>query len=690
MIDFKNFKGDQSLINDIKKQADITLDSIRGIQCTLVRDFFSNRPRPGCSKISGDLMQRFEAAGNTQKEHHFIYLICDSQKYENPKIIAWGLLILLKGGRTQVGEYSEQFVARYFRQLEARNRTHMEPIRKIIGEANNFNEMHRSLSKLYFAIVEENDSGLNKLKSIVGTLKKIMDIVAGEKKLNFKKAMHKTTKRVPLSSHGLSSVFEIGEPMLRHHYVKKEEHYADQLPQERRYFVMPRSINEQSRAYEQAISIKSQKTIAEISPVCSDKQATLDEIKHVVDVCKNSNDSNAKIILCAIAFGLDPESLLKGKMSRGVLTKYFKLPEHAEKNYKGEQLLQKVKHQLDFIVPPSIVPYLGGLRSKAISVVELNKFIKSNINNSLNINCCSNFFWFWLKRKGHDIAIREIVARENLSLPQSYYTTFNSLTINLIWADFHKEIGLPVEIFPSEGYIGSQLAVKNVYIREFFCFLKEGILTAINQKNIVDSLNSYTLYLYHLLMLCSGHRPGIDVLSNINNFSFATSSIWIHDKSHKGVENPRIVLIPKFVLEQLKDYLAVLKIAEKYFFADQPGLSETINSRLSGKDSLLHWVSSNNVSQPLSSKELYKKLSDVWPIPLNWNRHFLRTYLVKNHVSQPEIDLFMGHQSTPYHLLGKFGGCASSPKSVTNTISIMLKELNISYVPFLKRFQNAL
>lgn len=687
MISFKNFKGDEKLIQDIKGQADKVLQLIRHKPCHLVREFFKNKPKTEDQEIKGDLLRRFKAEGNTESEFPVIYLVCKSEENSNQMIIAWGLFAIFKSGWDQHHDGIMRKICRYFRQLRTINLKQMDNLAAIIDGSESFRVAYEKLDDELQKLSE--DPGLKKAYEVYRSVFSLYDFVV--KNFTNYKQKTKVTKvhRRHIETHRLPEVFELGESIERHHFTKSEEHHADQVKTKTEFYQLPKNESQQRAVYQQSVSIASRKTIAEVSPVCSISQITLAEAKEVIEFCRKSNDPEALVIMLSLILGTSVNKVLSFRFPKGFRKKTLNFPKHEDIHYSGLNLLNKVDNSIRLRLPEAVYKRLKMSDMKSVTIDSVDSFIKRKA--SFTLKGLTNFQWFWLQRNGYDIFIRELLSSEKISLPQSYYSNISADLLDTIWVRYLKDLGFEAESLKTRARVGSLLSVNKNYINEFFRHLKQSLESAIEKRDFVDALNSYSLLLHHIFILATGHRPGIDVFSTVKHFSKSTSSVRLEDKVPNGISNPRIVFVPEMVFSQLDDYLKVLALAGKYYLADHPILSQEFEMRISGESSLIHFIEGDFLSSPLNSGNLHHHLSEVWPIPLNWNRHVLRSYFLENEVPQADIDLFMGHQNTPYHRLGQFGGLSlSSGKSITSVISKLFSELDIKFNSYFKRMKNAI
>ena len=685
MISFANFKGDEKIIEDIKTQAEKLLGLIRDKHCFLVKEHFKDYRRVESKVIEGSLIKRFKAAGNTEAKLPVIYLICKSQEQTNPIIIAWGLFIIIKSDWDQHHDGIMRKICRYFRQLDTGDSKQLSKLSKIIAGSESVESGFISIETEMINLLE--DPGLKKIYNMYRAIYSIYKSVMGLS-INHIKNKSTTVRSESSEFHGLPSVCLVPEAIDRHHYTNAEEHRADQSKTKTVFFEFPQNKSNQRHLYQQAIAIKSRKTIAENSPVCAINQGTIDEVKYIIKFCRMDDSAEALVVMLAIILGKSVSEVLSFNFSDRFIKRNMDFPKHKNNTSLGKSLQCSVSKRYWLMLPEEVWKRLEVTDIKRLEAETVYKYIKKNI--PLKKSALKNFQWFWLKRNGFDISYRELLSSRNVKQPQSYYTTIAASSLESAWKSYLHDLGFEIASFNPSDKVGSLLNISHGYIKEFYYWLKQDIYASINERDFLGALNSDSIFLHHLLIIATGHRPCIDSFCSTNHFSKATLSIWLADKASNGKSNPRIVGVPEIVFLQLEDYLNLLEFAQRYYSADQPDLSETLKNRIEGTENLIQFINPNFDSSLLTPRFLHYYLSEIWPVPLNWNRHTLRSYFVKRGLGQYEIDFFMGHQFTPYHRLGKFGGVSfSTTISMRKELDNLFKELDITFTPFSKEVKNA-
>ena len=85
---------------------------------------------------------------------------------------------------------------------------------------------------------------------------------------------------------------------------------------------------------------------------------------------------------------------------------------------------------------------------------------------------------------------------------------------------------------------------------------------------------------------------------------------------------------------------------------------------------------------PVTPLNLGAKFKSVFPLPLNWHRHYMRTELRKMGVSGQKVDLWMGHLGIGDTNMSKFSALSMSDlRQVANKINThMVKALEVKAI----------
>lgn len=686
MISFKGFKGSKSLVDSVNEQAHSILSILVHYQCEILIEYLETGTLNNDAIKSQDLMPEFKAKGNLEKDFPVIYLVCEAQKHGHSKVFAWGLAAIF------ISEWDQHFdglirkVCRYFRQIERNKNDKYQSLKMIFNKAKSLTELHFGIHDYSQAL--SGDPGRQKEYNLARAIYSLTEhVVTGGKKINLS-TRDRGRKREVVIPHGMMQHFELNELVGVNHYYKSDELAIDKTKVKTSYYCSPKNRKENRTLHQKALAIKSTKSIAYFSPVSDTNQISLEEAREVVSRCRKINKAEATATILLLLLGINVAQLYSLKLNKLQLSSNFEVPKHKGIKYNGVSLLYSVNSKFNLWFPKQIAQRFKELQDSPVTEDCIRQFLKSEFHSSIRPICISNFLWNWCQRNRVDIAIKELISSDKAVVPQSFYTTISVDKLNEVWMHYLSELGIEAHCANTKELIGSKLSISTSYLKAFYSHLKQVIECSLKRKDAVDFLNAYSIYLYHIIILATGRRPQEKHSIKVSDISFVISLIRIEDKSSKGVSSPRLVYLPKWVTEQIRDYLKILQECTKRFLFDKPILATRIRERLEGRAELIEFIDTDHRPNRLTSRLISTLLQDVWPLPLNWQRHFLRSYFIKQEIPQCYVDCFMGHQNQPSNHFGRLGGMSLSDiKYISISIERLFIELSVSFVPLYRRFK---
>lgn len=202
--------------------------------------------------------------------------------------------------------------------------------------------------------------------------------------------------------------------------------------------------------------------------------------------------------------------------------------------------------------------------------------------------------------------------------------------------------------FP-EGRIGSPVSVEDTKIKRLYEGMEE-VLEAersdLSPEGIAQFHNMYVSFVTGSLSLMTGYRPVRNPFEQRIDFDPRRQLLYICDKRVRTTSGDRYIPVPeKFIkqFEALKRHLEVLAVTPPF---DRPEISGACRKALADTGPLLFMIneqgSGNGISvmRPTLQKEIFGS-DEIWPLPLNWGRHVMRTRFVG--LRKELSNAFMGH-----------------------------------------------
>ena len=280
------------------------------------------------------------------------------------------------------------------------------------------------------------------------------------------------------------------------------------------------------------------------------------------------------------------------------------------------------------------------------------KLINKNHNNRITISRLSNAFSAYLKHEQVDSAeAAYLLNREIRQTASCYYHIAKSEHLNNIYQQWLSYLFAKPPPFITDnndkdlGFIGSHLVVYRKRINDLFSLLKhELILPVTKAKSFEEMHNKYVIFLILMFNLATGHRPVKNPFCFLNDFDTLTSRLFISDKENRGSLSARVLPLPPIISTYLKEYNQhlnnLLKLESPYSY----DMGMKIKAVLASEIPCLFFLNEHTY-EDVTPRLLDNKLKDIFPLPLNWNRHFIRSYLSHDNVNSHAIDAFMGHSN---------------------------------------------
>jgi len=243
--------------------------------------------------------------------------------------------------------------------------------------------------------------------------------------------------------------------------------------------------------------------------------------------------------------------------------------------------------------------------------------------------------------------------------------------------------------FP-QGRIGSNICPRKrtvrLLIKDLAAMVKFCRNDRSNLKSVINFHNAYTNYCVTMLGFATGYRIVRDPLTSLSHFDIETGSLVISDKDHDDNSNAKITFLTKKCCDQIKEYKNHREAMADHLSLVNPDLARELRSI--GRSERLVWsrkqrqkvlkpfffyLKDNYQFEIVTYGTMEKRLKWTTKLPLNINRHYLRTCLCENGVSGEVVDAFMGHWDLGREPFGKFSSL--SPEMFHDQIEDPLKNL---------------
>ncbi len=202
-------------------------------------------------------------------------------------------------------------------------------------------------------------------------------------------------------------------------------------------------------------------------------------------------------------------------------------------------------------------------------------------------------------------------------------------------------------------------------------------------NHLIKFHNAYTAYCVMMIGFATGYRAVRDPFYSKTEIDDETGFLVISDKDSDDYYNSRLVYLPKICRKQITLYSEYKQLLAEKLILTNPELSKelmepniqswsktTPNNQVLPFFFFLKHFYKHQAVKPLSMHEMTEWITDL---PLNANRHYLRTHLRELKVSGEFIDAFMGHWEYGQEPYGKYSSL--SPLSYIETLKNPIEEL---------------
>lgn len=428
---------------------------------------------------------------------------------------------------------------------------------------------------------------------------------------------------------------------------------------------------------------------------CDFRQLTCHEIRYVVKFCYKHRDQLGAFWLLMITFtGRSIEALKAGNINinTAIIDDYpdyfllqfpISLPSHLMAE-NISMLIQKNENYVQLLLPRvtlNLDVYLSKSEPEIIeSVNQIMEEISQNTRSRVTLSRIENALSVYLHQHQIDSAeIAFITGKEIDQTAGCFYHSTARVRL-LFWHQkflqyvYGRKIGASLP--DKETYIGSHLIVKSDYVALLFDTIRQEILNTkynlIGLDRYAYTHNNYTCFMVLLLNLASGHRPVRHPFCFREDFDLLSKRLFISDKEGRNSLSARIIQLPSIIITYLEEYDRYLKCLSATISPLSRLTSECIKEALHSKKPYLFFIE-NGKYVPVIPGKLKEYFDDKFPLPLNWHRHFLRSWLANNGIHPHIVDAWMGHTSSGGEPLSKYSGLSYFDlNTIANHIEILL------------------
>ncbi|MGM0434315.1 MAG: hypothetical protein ACQEQ1_06615, partial [Pseudomonadota bacterium] len=209
-----------------------------------------------------------------------------------------------------------------------------------------------------------------------------------------------------------------------------------------------------------------------------------------------------------------------------------------------------------------------------------------------------------------------------------------------------------------EVFVGAERVATSDYFRQLVGSLTDSIKAGAPSMSVAEQHNEYSAYTWLYLAMATASRGVHHPFENLD-IAAELGELHVHDKDFESGGQARVAFLPEQLTDHLQHYLRwcqrVLQIIARAGPAPRIGFNRMqVKSRrqtlqpTSGEDTYpafgsLFFLNDDWHPEPATPKTVKAHLGDRHPLPINAQRHVLRSYLIEQQCPEELIDSFMGH-----------------------------------------------
>lgn len=183
-------------------------------------------------------------------------------------------------------------------------------------------------------------------------------------------------------------------------------------------------------------------------------------------------------------------------------------------------------------------------------------------------------------------------------------------------------------------YIGSDMALEIFTCQQFFNQLAmsaESYNGRLNHsiERYIAQFNSYSTWLWHIIMIQTGIRPVKHAPGLLNQFDFKRRILWVSDKEERhGQSDGRLIPLSEFLVAAIQNYIDYIKQFAAIYNPICPETPYSIDAILRSEQPLIQIYQKNPKGFiGITPSRVRYELQDFFSHQDNWLRHQLRTML---------------------------------------------------------------
>ena len=210
-----------------------------------------------------------------------------------------------------------------------------------------------------------------------------------------------------------------------------------------------------------------------------------------------------------------------------------------------------------------------------------------------------------------------------------------------------------IDEFKSPITFGSQQVPDLPFVQSFFYQLDHQVR---NNPNPFQTLNHYSIWLWHICMLTTSARPSESFPPNLDYIDLDNQLMAVADKEQRYSGTiGRYLPFNNFLRDEIQHYLKYLKhflhLTKAYLSQEQV---QAIQEVFDGERLLLLFYDSKGYVRNLELSDIQKYCTEI-ALQRNWTRHFAR-YFFAQYCNEDLIKGIFGHDEAMQELFDRYSG----------------------------------
>ena len=184
------------------------------------------------------------------------------------------------------------------------------------------------------------------------------------------------------------------------------------------------------------------------------------------------------------------------------------------------------------------------------------------------------------------------------------------------------------------SHIGSDMALKTTMCQQFFNQLDvsaesfNGKLKS-HMNRYIAQFNSYSIWLWHIVMIQTGIRPVKHAPGLLHQFDFQRRMLWVSDKEERHAQSDgRLIPLSSFLIKAIQNYIIYIKQFAAIYNSLCPAAPYPINDILQSERPLIQIYQKNPKGfASITPSRVRYQLQEFFSHQDNWLRHQLRSML---------------------------------------------------------------